>query len=94
MYQYFVYILSSLSGTLYVGMTNNLTRRVYEHKAKETEGFTKRYNVDRLVYFEEFSDVRDAIAREKSIKKWNRRKKVELIKSMNPAWRDLSEEWE
>ncbi len=86
--------MSSLTGTLYVGMTNNLARRVYQHKAKEIEGFTKRYNIDRLVYFEQFSDVRDAIAREKSVKKWRRNKKIELIKSMNPTWKDLSEEWE
>ena len=94
MKQYFFYIMSSLTGTLYVGMTNNLGRRVYQHKAKEIEGFTKRYNIDRLVYFEQFSDVRDAIAREKSVKKWRRSKKIELIKSMNPTWKDLSEEWE
>ena len=86
--------MSSLTGTLYVGMTNNLARRVYQHKAKEIEGFTKRYNIDRLVYFKQFSDVRDAIAREKSVKKWRRSKKIELIKSMNPTWKDLSEEWE
>ncbi len=94
MKQYFFYIMSSLTGTLYVGMTNNLARRVYQHKAKEIEGFTRRYNIDRLVYFEQFSDVRDAIAREKSVKKWRRNKKIELIKSMNPTWKDLSEEWE
>ena len=86
--------MSSLTGTLYVGMTNNLARRVYQHKVKEIEGFTKRYNIDRLVHFEQFSDVRDAIAREKSVKKWRRSKKIELIKSMNPMWKDLSEEWE
>jgi putative endonuclease len=94
MKQYFIYIMSSLTGTLYVGMTNNIARRVYQHKAKEIEGFTKRYNVDRLVYFEQFSDVRDAIAREKSVKKWRRSKKIELIKSMNPTWEDLSVEWD
>lgn len=94
MNQYFVYIMSSLTGTLYVGVTNNLARRVYQHKAKEIEGFTKRYSVDRLVYFEQFSDVRDAIVRENSVKKWRRSKKIELIKSMNPTWKDLSEEWE
>ncbi len=94
MKQYFFYIMSSQSGTLYIGMTNNLSRRVYQHKAKEIDGFTKRYNIDRLVYFEQFSDVRDAIAREKSVKKWRRSKKIELIKSMNPTWKDLSEEWE
>lgn len=86
--------MSSLTGTLYVGMSNNLARRVYQHKEKEIEGFTKRYHIDRLVYFEQFFDVRDAIAREKSVKKWRRSKKIELIKSMNPTWKDLSEEWE
>ena len=94
MKQYYIYLMASFRQTLYVGVTNDLQRRVYEHKAKETEGFTKRYNVDRLVYFEEFSDVPEAIAREKSVKKWGRRKKIELIKSMNPTWRDLSDEWE
>ena len=85
--------MSSLSGTLYVGMTNDLGRRVWQHKEKEIDGFTKRYNVDRLVYFEEFSNVRDAIAREKLVKKWRRSKKIELIESMNPKWQDLSEDW-
>ena len=93
MKQYYFYIMSSLSGTLYVGMTNDLGRRVWQHKEKEIDGFTKRYNVDRLVYFEEFSNVRDAIAREKLVKKWRRSKKIELIESMNPKWQDLSEDW-
>lgn len=93
MKQYFVYIMSSRTGTLYIGMTNHLARRVYQHKAKEVQGFTKRYNVTRLAYFEQFSDVRDAIAREKTLKKWRRSKKLDLIKAMNPTWKDLSEEW-
>ena len=91
--QYFVYILTSRSGTLYTGMTNNLQRRVYQHKNKLIEGFTKKYNVTRLVYFEIFGDVRDAIAREKQIKGWVRRKKIELIESSNLKWQDLSDEW-
>ena len=94
MKQYFVYIMTSNSGTLYTGMTNNLQRRVYQHKNKLIEGFTSKYNVNRLVYFEMFGDVRDAIAREKQIKKWRRSKKLELIESMNPKWQDLSEVWE
>jgi putative endonuclease len=74
-------------------MTNNLERRVNQHKNKVTEGFTSKYNVDRLVYMETFGDVRDAIAREKQIKSWRRSKKIALIESMNPKWRDLSEDW-
>ena len=94
MKQYYVYIMSSKSGTLYTGMTNNLARRVYEHKHKLIPGFTQKYNVNRLVYCEVFNQVQDAIAREKSIKGWLRRKKIELIESSNPTWADLSEEWE
>jgi putative endonuclease len=94
MKQYYVYIMSSKSGTLYTGMTNNLARRVYEHKHKLTPGFTQKYNVNRLVYCEVFNLVQDAIAREKSIKGWLRQKKIDLIESSNPTWADLSEEWE
>jgi putative endonuclease len=93
MKQYFVYIMTSNSGTLYIGMTNSLERRVYQHKHKVVEGFTSRYDVNRLVYFEIFGDVRDVIAREKQIKSWRRSKKIALIESMNPKWKDLSEEW-
>ena len=93
MKQYFVYIMASNSGTLYVGMTNNLERSVYQHKHKVFEGFTSRYDVNRLVYFETFGDVRDAIGREKQIKRWRRSKKLELIESMNPKWEGLSEGW-
>ncbi len=93
MKHYFVYILTGKSGVLYTGMTNNLERRVYEHKHKLTKGFTRKYNVDRLVYVETFGNVNEAIAREKQIKSWRRSKKVELIESMNPDWKDLSEEW-
>ena len=91
--QYFVYILTSPSGTLYTGMTNNLHRRVYQHKNKLVEGFTKKYNVTRLVHCETFREVLDAIAREKQIKGWVRRKKIALIESNNPKWRDLSDDW-
>ena len=92
MKQYFVYIMTSKTGTLYTGMTNDLGRRVYQHKHKLVEGFTAKYDVNRLVYFELFVDVRDAIAREKQIKAWRRSKKIELIESLNPKWQDLSAE--
>ena len=93
MKQFYVYILTSSSGTLYTGMTNNLERRIYQHKNKLVDGFTKKYNITRLAYFETFSDVRDAIAREKQIKAWRRSKKIDLIESSNPKWEDLSEDW-
>ena len=86
--------MASNGGTLYTGMTNDLVRRVYEHKNKLIPGFTKRYSVNRLVYFETFKHPQDAIAREKQIKGWLRRKKLALIESSNPTWADLSEEWE
>jgi len=82
--------MNSPTGTLYTGMTSNLKRRVYEHKQKLGEGFTKKYNVTRLAYYEEMSDVETALAREKEIKKWRRSKKIALIKSINPKWQDLS----
>jgi putative endonuclease len=90
---YYVYILSSLSGTLYTGVTNNLYRRVLQHKHKDTPGFTSRYDVDRLVYYERFGDVRAAIRREKEIKGWTRKKKVALFEGMNPKWENLAEGW-
>jgi putative endonuclease len=93
MRKYYVYIMSNQSRTLYVGMTNNLERRVYEHKHKLVEGFTSRYNATRLVSFAESEDVRDAIAREKEIKGWLRAKKKALIEEMNPGWEDLSAGW-
>ena len=74
-------------------MTNNLQRRIYLHKNKLVEGFTKKYSVTRLVHYETFAEVRDAIAREKQIKGWLRRKKIDLIESSNPKWQDLGEEW-
>jgi putative endonuclease len=90
MKQYFVYILASKkNGTLYVGVTNNLLKRVYQHKNKLVEGFTKKYNVDKLVYFEETTDIGSAIEREKTLKRWKRNWKLNLIKEMNPDWRDL-----
>lgn len=90
---YYVYIMASKSKTLYVGVTNNLERRVYEHKQKLLEGFTSKYNIDRLVYLAETDDVTQAIAREKEIKGWLRTKKLALIDEMNPNWEDLSAEW-
>ncbi|MFZ1109125.1 MAG: GIY-YIG nuclease family protein [Rhodomicrobium sp.] len=88
--QYYVYLLASkLGGTLYIGVTNDLVRRVYEHKEGSVEGFTKKYGLSRLVYFEAHSDVEQAILREKQIKKWNRAWKVRLIEEKNPNWDDL-----
>jgi len=87
---YYVYILASKrNGTLYVGVTNDLVRRVYEHKSNAIDGFTKRYKVHHLVWFNETSDVTAAIAREKTIKKWPRAYKLKTIEDMNPQWRDL-----
>lgn len=91
--RYYVYILSSASGTLYAGATNDLEGRVYQHKQKLIPGFTARYNVERLVYFEETSSVQAAFAREKQVKGWSRAKKVALVASMNPNWVDLSHGW-
>ena len=93
MKNYYVYIMTSPSGTLYTGMTSNLVRRVYEHKQRLVDGFTKKYNVTRLAYYEQTSDVQTALAREKEIKKWRRSKKIALIKSINPKWQDLSAGW-
>ena len=94
MKQYVVYILANNPlGTLYVGVTNNLKRRMYEHRLGIVDGFTKKYNVDKLVYFEHITDVAVAIAREKQLKGWLRAKKNLLVSSMNPDWHDLSEDW-
>ena len=93
MSQYYVYIMTNATRTLYVGVTNNLERRVYEHKSKHIEGFTRRYNITWLAYYAETNDVREAIAREKQIKGWTRQKKLGLISEMNPQWRDLSADW-
>jgi putative endonuclease len=92
--EYYVYIMTNRSRTLYTGVTNDLARRVYEHKTKQTPGFTQRYNITQLVYYEATPDVRSAIEREKQIKGWLRAKKIALIESMNPGWRDLSQDWE
>jgi putative endonuclease len=85
--------MTNRSGTLYTGMTNDLERRVYEHKQGLVPGFTKKYNIIRLVFFEETPDVEVAIMREKQIKGWLRRKKIRLIESVNPEWEDLSDSW-
>jgi putative endonuclease len=76
---------------LYIGVTNNLTRRIYEHRNKTIKGFTKKYNLNKLVYFEQLNDISSAILREKRLKKWNREWKVQLIEKINPEWKDLSE---
>jgi putative endonuclease len=91
--RYFVYIMTNVSRTLYTGVTNNLVRRIYEHKNKIIPGFTSRYNITELVYFEETSDVQAALTREKEIKGWRRAKKSQLIASVNPKWLDLSSKW-
>ena len=90
---YHVYIMANASRVLYTGVTNDIQRRVWEHREKRVPGFSARYNVRELVYFEPFGDVRMAIAREKQIKGWLRVKKIALIESLNPGWRDLSAEW-
>jgi len=93
MHRYFVYMMTNKSGTLYVGVTNNLERRIFEHKNALIEGFTKKYKINKLLYYEETNDVLAAINREKQFKGWRRDKKIALIESVNPEWRDLSEEW-
>ena len=90
---YSVYIVASRSRTLYTGVTGHLHRRVFQHKWKEYEGFSAKYNCDRLVWFEHYQNVEKAIARETQLKKWNRSKKIALIERMNPAWVDLSRDW-
>ena len=87
---YYVYILASFRRTLYVGVTNNIERRLWEHRNGHGSAFVRRYNVNRLVYAEETSDILAAIAREKQIKAWRRSKKIALIEAVNPEWRDLS----
>ncbi|MCX7803547.1 MAG: GIY-YIG nuclease family protein, partial [Meiothermus ruber] len=88
---YWVYILASHKRVLYVGMTSNIAKRMYEHRHKLTGGFTARYNVNQLVYYEQTNQVEEAIRREKQIKGWRREKKLELIRTFNPSWRDFSE---
>lgn len=92
-YNYFVYILTNKSGTLYIGVTNNLERRIYEHKHKLFKGFTKKYNIDKLIHQEHFNNINDAINREKQLKGWRREKKIKLINQFNPKWKDLGEGW-
>ena len=90
MRQYYVYILASKkNGTLYIGVTNNLLKRVYEHRNDFVDGFTKKYHVHELVYYEIYNNIADAITREKRMKKWKRQWKIELIEKSNPKWRDL-----
>ncbi|MCL2695161.1 MAG: GIY-YIG nuclease family protein [Clostridiales bacterium] len=92
---YYVYILTNWNNkVMYVGITNNLERRLYEHKSKLADGFTNKYNVSKLVYYDSTTDVKAAIAREKQIKGWIRKRKDELVEEMNPSWEDLSAKWE
>ncbi len=93
MKQYYVYIMTNRSKTLYIGVTNNLERRVHEHKLKLVPGFTSIYNITLLVYFEMTTDVKVALCREKQIKGWLRSKKISLIETVNPEWKDLSAAW-
>jgi putative endonuclease len=90
---YFTYIVASRSHTLYVGVTGDLHKRVFQHKWKERDGFTEKYNCNRLVWFESHQNITKAIAREKQLKGWRRDKKIALIERMNPAWVDLSIDW-
>ncbi|WP_179007917.1 GIY-YIG nuclease family protein [Winogradskyella forsetii] len=93
-HQYYVYILSNKkNGTLYIGVTNDLERRMIEHKNKLVEGFTSKYNLNKLMYFESFQYVNDAIKREKQLKNWNRQWKIDLIEEANINWIDLSKDW-
>lgn len=87
---YCTYIMSNISKMLYVGVTNNLGKKVFEHKSKHITGYMQKYNLFKLAYFESFSDIRDAIRHEKQIKGWRRFRKVELIESVNPHWKDLA----
>jgi putative endonuclease len=92
--QYYVYILSNKkNGTLYIGVTNDLERRLWEHKNKVNEGFAKKYGLDKLVYFEKFQFIKEAILREKNMKKWKRQWKKNRIEDENPDWVDLSKDW-
>ena len=90
---YYVYILASRTKTLYVGVTNNMERRAWEHRTGYIDGFTKKYNIHQLVYYEDYESIRDAISREKQIKAWRREKKVALVESLNPEWDDLADVW-
>ena len=92
-HEYFVYIVSSRSGTLYIGMTNSIYRRALQHNRGDIEGFASKYHCTRLVYYESFDDVHKAIGREKQLKGWTRAKKIALIESKNPRWEDRAEKW-
>lgn len=93
-HQYYLYMLSNkYHGTLYIGVTNDLERRMFEHKNQLNEGFSKKYSLNRLVYFETFQYINDAIKREKNMKKWKRQWKINLIEKENPGWNDLAKEW-
>lgn len=92
-HEYFVYIVCSRSGTLYIGITNSIYRRALEHKRGEVEGFASKYRCNRLAHYESFDDVHKAIGREKQLKGWSRAKKIALVESRNPRWLDLAETW-
>jgi putative endonuclease len=92
-HEYFVYIVCSLSGTLYIGVTNSIYRRALQHKRGEIEGFASKYHCDRLAYYERYQNIHTAIGREKQLKSWSRAKKIALIESTNPRWEDLAEKW-
>jgi putative endonuclease len=94
MNQHYIYIMTNNSRTLYTGVTNNLERRIMEHRQKLVSGFTAKYNISKLVYYEVTDNVYSAISREKEIKGWLRAKKIKLIESQNPEWRDLSSDWQ
>lgn len=91
-YEYYVYVVASKTKVLYIGVTNNLIRRVVEHRMCMVEGFSKKYNCKRLVYSECYNNIYEAIAREKQLKKWRREKKIKLIESINPEWKDLGKD--
>ena len=93
MKEFFIYIMTNESKTIYIGVTNDLHRRVYEHKNKLIDGFTKKYNISKLVYFEVYTSIEDAIKREKQLKNWHRQWKINLIESSNKEWKDLSIEF-
>ena len=92
-HDYYTYIVSSRSGTLYIGVTNNIERRMRQHKSGEFDGFASKYHCNRLVYLEKYDDIRKAIGREKQLKGWRREKKIPLIEKLNPRWADLAESW-
>ncbi len=93
-HQYYLYIITNKkNGTLYIGVTNDLERRLFEHKNKLIEGFSKKNGLDKLVYFETYQYINDAVKREKNMKKWKRQWKIDLIEEDNPNWKDLSKDW-